>query len=159
MGILGRSRGSGESRNQFWERLADELGTPIVAHTLGRYLSGAREPGPLWGIFYCTAEALYFRHFAQRSWISSLATLGSDDEDSRRPVHEQEVVLHIPFGTVAEVVPPPVRSWFGRFVHGDEGLFMLRREESFGEQFVFFVEQDPVAFAAAIAQGVAAARR
>ena len=41
-------------RHAFWSEVERRLGTPVLGHGLGRYLSGEVDPGPLDGLLYCT---------------------------------------------------------------------------------------------------------
>jgi len=62
---------------QFWQDTEQQIGEPIVAYGLAEYRSGGEEEGPLWGLIYVTATRVFFRHFPQTSWISSLMSTGT----------------------------------------------------------------------------------
>ena len=61
-----------ESTETFWKEMAESLGENVLSYTLGQYIGGLEPEGPLWGILYMTETRLFFRHFPQQSWISSL---------------------------------------------------------------------------------------
>lgn len=91
----------------FWEQQEKALGTPILARALAQYRSGgeAAEKGevkpPLWGLIYLTERALYFHHFAQQNWFSSL--LQSTSGPSSAPGRGDEITMEIPLSADLQV--------------------------------------------------------
>lgn len=55
----------------FWRSREEELGTSIRSKALGRVIQEGSSI-PLWGLFYTTAEAVYFQTFESESWMSLL---------------------------------------------------------------------------------------
>lgn len=124
---------------QFWHDLEQSLGSPIHAHALGRYISGRDEAGPLWGLLYVTVQALYFHHFAQANWFSSLLT----SADGRAKVLDT-VTIEVPLQAGMELRSARPPGW-RRFLSGESrDVYMLLApgdESASEEPFVFTVEQ------------------
>ena len=134
----GRTSGGVE---QFWKRLEAELGEPILEHALGRYLSGREEAGPLWGLLYLTAGTLYFQHFAQTNWFSSIMRSGvGDEEREARNPKERDIRFEIPLQQVAELVVPESEGFFTRFFRNTESIYRLRSVYAAAPPFVFSVD-------------------
>ncbi len=129
---------SPRSREEFWAQVERDLGQPIIASTLGRYLEGREAPGPLWGLLYLTADTLYFRHFAQSNWFSSMMSTDGDDA----PGQMKNVTLEVPFRSVSGVTPPMPRRGIMRFLQSQDRVFRLHalRERPDQGDFVFTVE-------------------
>lgn len=100
----------------FWGRVSEEIGAPVLAYGLGRYLSGRDAPGPLWGLLYHSERSFYFRHFAQQNWFSSLLT-ASRTNDAPGSSGDREVLYEIPLAHIAEVQVIGAGSWVERFFH------------------------------------------
>lgn len=130
---------SSHSREAFWNQLESDLGQPIIASTLGRYLEGRETPGPLWGLLYLTADTLYFRHFAQNNWFSSMISVDGDDEGQ---VRNKNVTLEVPLRDVTTLTPPMPRRGIMRLLQNQDRVFRLQTTETGdeSESFVFAVE-------------------
>lgn len=157
---------AGPAPDRFWKNVERELGTPVRSYALGQYLSGTETPGPLWGLVYLTDDVLYFRHFAQFSWWSSLmpgATDGGfgDDEAGRsdRPAREQNIVLQIPIGWIRAVLPPEERRGLTRLFRGEDRIFQLTMVDPGRDPFTFSLESHLDEFAAALTDVVDRHRR
>ncbi len=136
---LGR-RGSDGVEN-FWKRLEAELGEPIRTYALGRYISGREEAGPLWGLLYVTAHTLYFQHFAQTNWFSSIVRSGvSDDEEVSRNPRERNLRFEIPLQQVAQLVTPEPDGFFERLFRSNQPVYRLRSVYESAPAFVFSVD-------------------
>ncbi|HKK48723.1 MAG TPA: hypothetical protein VJ932_06470 [Alkalispirochaeta sp.] len=131
-----RTRPTG-SREEFWTQLEQELGQPILASTLGRYIEGRDATGPLWGLIYITQDTLYFRHFAQSNWFSSM--MSTDGEEGT--VRNRNVTFEVPFQNVETVVPPIPRRGILRILQSPDRVFRLRSHTpGSADDFVFSVE-------------------
>lgn len=102
----------------YWKEVGEKLGEPVVAYTLGRYLSGEDEVGPLWGILFVTDTRFFFRHFPQESWFTSL--LGSKRNASKK-VH-----IEIPLERSSLEEPEP-RTLLQRLLGTGELVYSLIR--------------------------------
>jgi hypothetical protein len=131
-----RRSGSTPSRDEFWAQLETELGTPILASTLGRYIEGREAPGPLWGIVYFTADTLYFRHFAQSNWFSSMMSADGDD----RAVGSRNVTMEVPLHEVESITTPMPRRGLLKLFLSQDREFRLRSRHGAESDFVFAVE-------------------
>ncbi|MEX2443412.1 MAG: hypothetical protein WD492_07395 [Alkalispirochaeta sp.] len=124
------------SREEFWKQLEAELGQPIVASTLGRYIEGRQAAGPLWGLVYITTDTLYFRHFAQSNWFSSMMSADGDGG----PVGNRNVTLEVPFRDVETVTLPMPRTGIMRLLQSQDRVFRLSSRRPEEDDFVFAVE-------------------
>ena len=140
------------SVDAFWKQVETEIGEPVLAHTLGQYLSGREEQGPLWGLLYHGATAFHFHHFAQQNWFSSLVRNGARDASgtASRPVKEREITYTIPLAQVARLEYEEERSWFRRvFVSPPAVVSLIGAFES-TEPFRFTVENNRREFLASL---------
>ena len=127
-------------RHAFWNQVEERLGTAVLGHGLGRYLSGEADPGPLYGLLYCTADALYFHHFAQASWFSAFTANNAGTDDAPRPAREREIEYSIEFARCEQLLEPPqatrLQRWFGR----QDAVYRLIRAELGATAFVFSID-------------------
>jgi hypothetical protein len=141
------------SPEDFWEKQEKALGTPILARTLAQYLSGgdAGEKGqvmqPLWGLLYLTEQALYFHHFAQQNWVSSLmqSSSGRSSGRSSAPGRGDEITMKLPLSRDLQVLPeePRRKSFFGflGFSGGTSETLRVNDLASDAPPIVFTIEQ------------------
>ena len=66
-----------KSADEFWREYEEKTGEKVLAHGLGRYVSGWEEfdsgrLSSIWGLIIATSGGFRFHHFPQRSWLSSL---------------------------------------------------------------------------------------
>jgi len=66
-----------ESAGDFWREYGEKTGEKVLAHGLGRYVSGWEEFDSnrwtsIWGLIIATSGGFRFHHFPQRSWLDSL---------------------------------------------------------------------------------------
>ena len=114
-------------RHAFWSEVERRLGTPVLGHGLGRYLSGEVDPGPLYGLLYCTADALYFHHFAQVGWFSAFTAGVGATSACRRLLEPRQ--------------PTPLQRWLGR----EEVIYRLPRTDA--DTFAFSIDHRREPFA------------
>lgn len=137
-------------RHAFWNRVEERLGTAVLGHGLGRYLSGEADPGPLYGLLYCTADALYFHHFAQASWFSAFTANSAGNDDAPRPAREREIEYRIEFALCEQLQQPApatrLQRWFGRH----DAVYCLIRTGLGATAFVFSVDHRRNEFADAL---------
>ena len=152
-------RRKSEGVEHFWKRLEAELGEPIRAYALGRYISGREESGPLWGLLYVTAGTLYFQHFAQTNWFSSIVRSGvSDEENESRSPRERNLRFEVPFQQVAELVTPEPDRFFERLFRPTEPVYRLRSVYESAPSFVFSVDNRQEEFVSELQAVLANAR-
>ena len=137
------------SPEDFWEKQEKALGTPILAHTLAQYLSGG-EPAergqvtpPLWGLLYLTERALYFHHFAQRNWFSSL--MQSPSGSSSAAGRGDEITMEIPLSPDLQVDSgePRKKTLFGfsGFLGGAPRVLRVSDPATDAPPIAFTIEQ------------------
>ena len=124
-----------ESVDEYWQRMGEELGEPILAYVLGRYVSGFEQDGPLWGLLYFTSSRLFFRHFGQTNWFSGLLQSGGSSDSRSR-----EVTLEVPLERFLSLVAPPKPNLLARIFGGNEENFRLVSNRPDVSEFVFSVE-------------------
>lgn len=89
-----------EQVKAFWDKTEEELGEEVIVYTMGRCLSGCGDVdvrGQIWGLFFVTERALYFRHFPRHSWLDSLVS------GSRSAGGDQEIYFSIPMNRMQSV--------------------------------------------------------
>jgi hypothetical protein len=110
---------------QFWQDTETQIGEPILAYGLAEYLSGGEEEGPLWGLIYVTATRVFFRHFPQTSWISSLVSSGGAQVGGVRPkkAKERDITMVWPLARFHRLEEPRSREvWWRRIIFGSKTL-------------------------------------
>jgi hypothetical protein len=138
-----RRSGPTPSRDEFWKQLETQLGQPILASTLGRYIEGRDTAGPLWGIVYFTGDTFYFRHFAQSNWFSSMMSVDGDEG----AVANRNVTLEVSLREVESVTLPMPRKGILRLFLSQDRVFRLRSRHGEQADFVFAVEGEMQPFA------------
>ena len=135
-------------RHAFWSEVERRLGTPVLGHGLGRYLSGEVDPGPLYGLLYCTADALYFHHFAQVGWFSAFTAGVGATSAAPRSAREREIEYRIAFSACRRLLEPrqptPLQRWLGR----EEVVYRLPRTDA--DTFAFSIDHRREPFAHAL---------
>jgi hypothetical protein len=66
-----------KSADEFWREYEEKTGEKVLAHSIGRYVSGWEEFDnnrwtSIWGLVIATSGGFRFHHFPQRSWVDSL---------------------------------------------------------------------------------------
>jgi hypothetical protein len=100
-----------KSPEVFWQEYEEKTGEKILAHGLGRYVSGWDEFGdlsrnPLWGLIIASSGGFRFHHFPQSNWLSALAQIGSSDDPPK------EKVIFIPADKIISVVLHKETKWY-----------------------------------------------
>jgi hypothetical protein len=94
-----------ESPEDFWQRTEEELGETVAVYTIGKCYGGCVEGDvEVWGLFFVTERALYFRHFPSSNWFSALLQNSTSPGSGR-----EEVYFSIPLEKIedAELEPEP----------------------------------------------------
>ena len=88
-----------ESPEEFWRRTEEELGETVEVYTIGKCLEGCGAEGTeVWGLFFVTGQALYFRHFPSSNWLSAMMQSVSDPTSPREGIY-----FSIPLSDISEV--------------------------------------------------------
>ena len=129
----------------FWDKTEAELGEEVIACTMGKGLSGwsADEPQrELWGLFFVTERALYFRHFPAQHWLSSMVA------GSALSVKDEEIYVAIPIDRMRSVALQQHRSLLKRLLSGHPSEFAIEYREADGSLNTvrFFLEAKSDAF-------------
>jgi hypothetical protein len=142
------------SNEEFWSRLEQELGRPILATALGRYISGRGEPGPLWGLLYFTETTLYFRHFAQTNWFTALTTADDPETEDGGSGRSRNVLVEVSLAHIAAVERPKPAGLLGRLLSGPDTEYRLRSMYSEAEPIVISVENQRHTFIDRLEQAI-----
>ena len=97
----------GRSKEKPLEDTINQIGEPIVAKTLGQVAQPGRTRQE-WSLLLLTDTSLVIIHSEPRSWVAQLTSAASGEDSVRK----------IPLESIASIIVPPRRSWFGRLVHG-----------------------------------------
>lgn len=133
----------------FWDKTEAELGERVIVYAMGKGLSGWIADDPrreLWGLFFVTQRALYFRHFRKQHWLSSL-TSGSGSQ-----VEGEEFTVDIPLERIRSAQLQRHRSFLKRLLSGSPPQFVIeyRRADGAAGTVRFFVDAKSEAFLNAI---------
>lgn len=136
---------------EFWGTIERSIGESVTAYGLGRYVSGKPDtPGPLWGLLYASPSALFFHHFPQENWFSSMV---KTSRSGARDVRAEEVKIRIAFSEVQRFNRPlSSRSWWRTLVAGEAVYELVGRD---GVAFRFSIENQRNKLVAAIEAGLA----
>lgn len=78
----------GESPEEFWRRTEEELGETVEVYTIGKCLEGCgADESEVWGLFFVTERALYFRHFPSSNWLSAMMQSATDPASPRTGIY------------------------------------------------------------------------
>ena len=66
-----------KSADEFWREYEEKTGEKVLAHGIGRYVSGwekfdSNRWTSIWGLVIATSGGFRFHHFPQQSWLDSL---------------------------------------------------------------------------------------
>ena len=80
-----------KSADDFWREYEEKTGEKVLAHGLGRYVSGWEEFDSsrwtsIWGLIIATSGGFRFHHFPQRSWVDSLIGGGGREEPKEKTI-------------------------------------------------------------------------
>ena len=88
-----------ESPEEFWRRTEEELGETVEVYTIGKCLEGCGAgESEVWGLFFVTERALYFRHFPSSNWLTSMMQSATDPTSPREGIY-----FSIPLSDISEV--------------------------------------------------------
>lgn len=149
-GLFGGERH--DSIDTFWSQVAEEIGEPVLAYGLGRYISGRDEPGPLWGLIYHSATIFYYRHFPQQSWFSSL--LSQRKIEGRGDARGREIIYEIPLAQIKTVNASREGSWVQRILSPSPPVISLVGVFESTPPFRFTIENNGDAFLASLRSAV-----
>ena len=80
-----------KSADDFWREYGEKTGEKVLAHSIGRYVSGWEEFDSnrwtsIWGLVIATSGGFRFHHFPQQSWLDSLFGGGRLEEPKERTI-------------------------------------------------------------------------
>lgn|SRR5690554_4722692 len=163
MSFFLREQGPQAGVDEFWRETEEVIGEDVLAYGLAQYHSGGDEEGPLWGLIYVTATRLFFRHFPQENWFSSVlggvgGTGGAGGGPPKKSAKERDVSLEWALSDYSDLVDESERGGVWNFFFGkNTGRLSLvpRGDRPFGRPVVFTVEHERNAVIAAVRQGLA----
>lgn len=129
----------------FWAAYEKEIGEKVLAHSLGRYVSGWDEfPMPLWGLLIATDAGFRFHHFPHEGWIQAMSRIAGGGGES--PV---EKTLFLPASRIRTVNFRAEKSWLRNLVFALPPSLALHYAREDGGEGVFVAEADKSAQAIA----------
>jgi len=140
-------RKEGVDVDVFWKEREEALGTAIRGKVLGKVIREENNV-PLWGLFYTTANAVYFQTFQSENWLSMLFPGGTRsrtrDEIIEIPIESLRVfrVIQKKRGLLGIFAPPSriEMTWTAR---GGETISMLFEVMEKAEAFVATLPEVP----------------
>ncbi len=128
--MYSQDNGRADGGERFWNDVETRLGTPVLAHCLGSYVSGRETPGPLWGLLYVTDYSLYFHHFDQRNWFSAVVQS-----------HSTEVTFELSFDLRLRLSERTPSGWIRRLMDSHRNAYEIIDVSGEQSPFVFTIEQ------------------
>jgi hypothetical protein len=141
----------------FWAERADAIGEEILANGLAQYQSGGEEEGPLWGLVYVTPTRLFFQHFAQQNWFSSLmggTSAGGLTKQQEKSPRERDVTLQWWLDRYSRIEDESDQSRFRALIFGRNAGKLRLVSRSGGKAVVFTVEHNRNAVLSALRRGL-----
>lgn len=121
---------------EFWKKKEKEIQEKIIYKCMVQYLSGYRNfPGPLWGIFFFTKQAIYFQTFPKKNWLSVI--WNTETENSEKPT----LNFRIPWKEIMKVTFPEEKSKIKRLFSRPESLIIVdyvNQKESSSLRLLFY---------------------
>lgn len=130
----------------FWDKTEEELGEEVIIYTMGRCISGCvpkrDSKAQMWGLFFLTERALYFRHFPQQNWLSSFMSSGAGISAG------EEIYFSVPMERMQSVSVDQYRTFWQRLFSGEPPTFSIDYFEADGsvQTLRFFLEGKTDAF-------------
>ena len=126
--------------DKFWEEKEREIRGEIIHKCLTEYLSGYKNfPGPLWGIFFFTKQAIYFQTFPKKNWLSSIWQRGEED------LGESSLNFCIPWEEITKITFPEKKSKIKKFFSRPGSVVVvdyISKNERFSLNFLFNNDND-----------------
>ncbi|NCN05629.1 MAG: hypothetical protein GW949_08355 [Spirochaetales bacterium] len=118
----------------FWRKKEESLGTPILSRSLAQVTYGLGYEYPVWGLFYCTQDRLYFEYKQKESWMFTTAS-----RDTEPLVYECSLRKDVTF-----VAPPEQvgQGWCRWFTPKSRRSYGLKESSSSKILLQFTLEQD-----------------
>lgn len=141
----------------FWQERVRAVGEEILANGLAQYHSGGEEEGPLWGLVYVTPTRLFFQHFAQQNWFSSMLGSGSAGGGIRKQeksARERDVTLQWSLDWYSHIEDESEQSRFRSLVFGRNTGKVILVSRSGNEPVVFTVEHNRAAVLEVLRRGL-----
>jgi len=133
-----------EDQREFWREFETRRGEKVLAHSLGRFVSGWPEfKAPLWGLLIATSGGFVFHHFPHVSWIDALMPGAGKGEATA------EKTAFIPRGRIAAAEFRREKSVLRRILFPGPPLLVIRYRTEAGAEERFVAEADAGAEAVA----------
>jgi hypothetical protein len=133
-----------KSPDAFWQEYEEKTGEKVLAHGLGRYVSGWDEFGnmsgsPLWGLIIASSGGFRFHHFPQANWLSVIAQIGSGDNAPK------EKTIFIPVDKIISVDFHKETKWYKKIFSSSIPRLLIRYYDEAGaeKELLLFAEYRP----------------
>jgi hypothetical protein len=118
--------------HEFWQQTEEEIGEKVIDKALARCIQGCSDKNPtseLWGLFFYSESAFFFKHFTQSNWLLNIIKSNKKKSDGNK-----EFLLRIPRDTVIEMQFITFRNlWQRMFSNNLPHLYLRYRDELRGE--------------------------
>jgi hypothetical protein len=128
-------RDDGIDAQEFWKEREEDLGTAILARTLGQVIRKDSEV-PLWGMFYTTDKALYFQTFYSDNWLSAMFSGG------KKSGRTKDETIEIPAGSIEFFRIRPRKKRLLNLFHQPEIVELRWKSTETGEMKEMVFETD-----------------
>jgi len=126
--------------DDFWREYEEKIGDKILAHGLGRYISGQEEFdskkwNDIWGLLLISEAGFRFHHFPQQNWLESLVVRGNTPGS-------REKIIFVPKEKIIKAeIHKETRWWVKLFASGLPILVIKYRDED-GNEHKMLLEAD-----------------
>jgi hypothetical protein len=110
-----------QSQLEFWAEYERQHGEKVLAHVLGKYLSGWPEyPYPLWGLVIATDGGFRFHHFPHEGWLQALSRITTGGKPP------QEKTIFIPRDRIRSAELRVEKKWWRKIIANHPPLLVIQ---------------------------------
>jgi hypothetical protein len=110
-----------QSQIEFWTEYEEQHGEKVLAHGLGKYLSGWPEhPYPLWGLLIATNGGFRFHHFPHEGWLQTLSRMTTGGKPP------QERTIFIPRDRILSAELRVEKRWWRKLIAYQPPLLVIQ---------------------------------
>jgi hypothetical protein len=122
----------------FWREYEEKIGDTILAHALGRYISGwdpfdGKEWNNIWGLVILAGSSLRFHHFPQMSWIDAFTRFTEKEPP-------KEKTFFIPNEKIISAKLLKERKWWKRILSSSPPQLVIHYLDDEGTEKILLFE-------------------
>ena len=130
----------GKDPEDFWREYEEKINEKVLAHGLGRYISGWEKFdrlgwNNLWGLLIVSQGGFRFHHFPQQNWFDMMFTRG-DTEGSG------EKILFIPKEEIIHAETREETRWWAKILSSNPPLLIIHCRGETGDKKQVFLEAE-----------------